>query len=253
MTIWIIVHVPKCGGMSLRRTLDAQAKDNDWLDLHLYSEPHLMPAGSNPHPREALSAKQWQDEIVPLLDGPFEGGKTHCILGHVPISRFLPWAGKPGIKFATIIRDPVERLLSHYYWWQAWPDKQHPVAQRLAEYGYSAVEFACQPEMKNVIAYFLGALPPDRWDCIGHLDGTEDGYSWHVYNLLAAMIGFLPPARPDHANRNDGRTIPTYPLSPEIKAAIREQNLHDYSLYSLLLDRHHEMMSRVAQQFRKES
>jgi hypothetical protein len=56
-------------------------------------------------------------------------------------------------------RDPVERLLSHYYYWQHAADMEHPNCRRLHEEGMSAAEFAAIPELRNVFTRFLDGQP----------------------------------------------------------------------------------------------
>jgi hypothetical protein len=100
----ISVHVPKSAGFSFQKHL-----------VHLSEPP------------------------TPHLLAQLRTNKTTVIHGHFFLSRYRHVAG---LQRAMWFRDPVERLLSHYYYWQHAADMDHPNCRRLHEEGMSAAEFA---------------------------------------------------------------------------------------------------------------
>jgi hypothetical protein len=70
-------------------------------------------------------------------------------------------------------RDPVERLLSHYYYWQHAVDMDHPNCRKLHEEALSAAEFAAIPELRNIYARFLDGEPIKELNWVGLVEDYQ--------------------------------------------------------------------------------
>lgn len=97
------LHVPKCSGTSLHLALAACYRP--WQVYYLET---------------TRSTRLAHDQGVPLMDVRREmllsrmlGGRHRYVAGHVASSPTL-WDVK-GFRFATVLRDPVERYFSHYF------------------------------------------------------------------------------------------------------------------------------------------
>lgn len=243
MTTWIIIHVPKCGGLTLRNAIQAGTPEERF---HVFSDTHLQQPGTR-HPAQDERDQDWEARIVPVLNRANTGRSREFIFGHFPVDRILPWLGKPGIRLGTVIRDPVERVISHYYWWQRWPDPAQYLSNMLHEQGWSLKEFATQPAMKDALSYFLAGVDPGAWDYIGLVDGTREGYLLRVVGLFSARTGFPITEEPEHANQNEGRTAARYPLSASIRNQIEGYHQADMLLYKRLLVFHQTMISTMSE------
>ena len=75
--------------------------------------------------------------------------ETCAIHGHF-------WAGKydqraPNAMRITWLRDPVKRLISHYYYWKSVPEMPHSLHNYVRENDLSLLEFAQIPQLQNVL------------------------------------------------------------------------------------------------------
>lgn len=85
--LWM--HIPKTGGTSLACYLKMQFPHEAWA--HYWSKP-------NPRANLAVDVANKQ-----------------CIFGHLPFG-FHRWLTSHSFTYATVLRNPMERVLSHYYY-----------------------------------------------------------------------------------------------------------------------------------------
>lgn len=89
-----------------------------------------------------------------------------CIHGHFKASKYdgrIPQATK-----VTWLRDPVERVVSHYNYWKRTPTSKHSVCRALHREGWSLLEFARHDSMRNLRAFFSTVRPSTislSWVC----------------------------------------------------------------------------------------
>jgi len=118
----VSVHVPKSAGLSFQKHLDHLFGKRVFWDYNHTDRPDYIP---EPAP-------------LPVL-AQLRKNKTTIIHGHFFLSRYRHI---PGLQRGMLFRDPVERLLSHYYYWLKAPDMGHPNCRKLIREGLSVVEFA---------------------------------------------------------------------------------------------------------------
>lgn len=105
-------HVPKCGGTSVGRALRFR---------YIVSQATVHPI----HSFRAVEAYFPSTDRDGLLCAMREfrqqmliyhmAGRIRCISAHVPFSPAAHNFGAPGYRFVTILRDPVQRFVSHYF------------------------------------------------------------------------------------------------------------------------------------------
>lgn len=135
----ISIHIPKCGGTTF----------NDILNrIYLDRYKHIIEVSQ-----------------INNIDK-----NTRCIHGHY---RFNPEWLKiyPNAKRCTWIRHPVDRLISHYYYWGNFifgPNaKYNPNLTKMKIKKYTLFEFAEQSYMKNRMFDFIEDISLDDIDFIG--------------------------------------------------------------------------------------
>src|SRR5690606_39025041 len=92
-----------------------------------------------------------------------------CIHGH-----FMPYKYHSLLKnkkniFVTWLRDPIERLGSHYYFWLRTYDSKNspPLHKKVVEENWSFEAFCFSKEMQNVYEQFFWKFPIDNFNFIG--------------------------------------------------------------------------------------
>lgn len=107
-------HVPKCGGTSFARALrrryilsqaGIRAEQSFWA-------ANLNADGSDDQHTKLLRADGFR---VNMMAYHLENG-VRCVAAHVPFSPNLHDRFAPDCAFVTLLRDPVDRFLSHYRW-----------------------------------------------------------------------------------------------------------------------------------------
>jgi hypothetical protein len=125
------------------------------------------------------------------------------------------------------LREPVERLASHYHYWKRNPDRQNPTCRRLIEEDLTLEAFAALPEMRDVQARFLGAVPVSRLDFVGLTERYDD-------SLELFRRAFYPELALDteRHNANPERSADGYDLEDETRTALARLNERDTRLYA---------------------
>ncbi|MFK8041798.1 hypothetical protein, partial [Congregibacter sp.] len=155
----ISVHMPKTAGSSFQATLAAHY--GDALKLRYEDKPLHRSAWSRNFDASVSSLRNRGTKI--------SADELSCIHGH-----FLPLNyrfAKPqtNMRFVTWLRDPVQRLVSHYHYWKRsyQPGQSGPLHQRMIEEGWTLEEFARCKELRNIYSVFLWGFPLERFDFIG--------------------------------------------------------------------------------------
>ena len=138
----IFVHIPKTGGSALREALFRArpwaANLGDYGPAHpatslLVNELRYGPGGS-----------------LARLGAALESVPAFSLCGHIKAKPYIGVFGAS--RLITILRDPVERVISNY---------RHMLRRR--QFVGSLVEFARLPQERNVQARCVGVVPLKRW------------------------------------------------------------------------------------------
>ena len=153
----ISVHVPKSAGTSFAHVLAQQYPDGLFMDYrHEPMHPHFL----------GRDMDLWREEqALRAVELP---ARIRVIHGHF-------WAGKydaifPEAKKVTWLREPVRRLVSHYYYFKSKPSlpNPHPLHRKLHEKNLSLAEFARLPAMQNIMTTrWLRDTPLKAFDFVG--------------------------------------------------------------------------------------
>lgn len=217
----VSLHMPKTAGTSFAATLRAHFGDR-------YRADYDMPPLQLPRGRRMLRA------CADVRRIRRDGVAADCVHGH-----FLPATYRFGLRkrpaaYVTWLRDPVERILSHYHYWRrgyAGDDPRQPLRNRMLEQNWSLERFALGPELRNVYHQYLWNFPPSRFDFIG----ITEHYAEDIQRLSHQHLGCEAVLACEQVNpeRGDAR----YALEPGLRRRIEQHHARDVALYRWALQR----------------
>lgn len=204
------LHIPKCGGQSLKRLL------RQWFDERFFNH-YFSDDGGNP------------DIHAPV--------PKSCVHGHfnqrrgVGLRTYYPDAGQ----FITVLRDPLEREISNYFYWKR-NQRRRMIDQGLLVPGSqwdhdSLDDFISKIKSQRIMRY----LPEDMNESnfpeyvdrhfiwVGVVDTLERDIP-----ILAERLGFAPVDFP-HVNKSSRNEK----LSPEVRDAFLERHGRIYELIDI--------------------
>lgn len=154
----VSVHVPKTGGTSFLKTLRDHFRESLVID-----HDHIPGTKAN------------MNEPVML---PAHARAVH---GHFRGDRYLHFVDAFQV---TFLRDPVEQVISNYYFWLTHPPSGHPTHERLLAERPSIVRYA-RHYLKGLLPGYFRGVDPDSFDYVGFTDRRfRDGRE------LSHILGF---------------------------------------------------------------
>ena len=129
----ISIHIPKTGGTTFKNLLK-----NEFENIKVLGTRPLFARCSK--------------ERINLID--VNNIKEKVIHGHIIMNQL---SYQKTNFYLTWLRDPVERVISHYYYWKNKPDTNiHPIEYRIKYENLSLVDFSNISCMQNIQSYFIG-------------------------------------------------------------------------------------------------
>jgi hypothetical protein len=217
----ISLHLPKTAGASFLDSLENHFGDRlvrDYKDLPINTPAPVRKAGAlGACFRNSLRA-------VPDVD---------CIHGHFLPLKYRLLARRRDVKFATWMRDPVERLASHYHFWKRTykPGKAPALQRAVVEDDWSFERFALGPELRNIYAQFLWLFPLRRFDFIGITEHYERDFARFTRRFLGVAMS------EQKINVNVEKRGRNYVEDASLRARIEAHHARDMNLYLAALNR----------------
>jgi hypothetical protein len=151
----IFVHVPKCAGSALREALLAAYGASA---VYLDNDDRLLDPGAPINVDRAAFLRDFQAQRAAILRG------KRVAHGHFCLEKYHGIQGPR----ATILRDPVERLISHYFFWKTLPPNGHALHERFLAEKPTLVEFARLPGLRYFYTRVMfGGADMAAFDVIG--------------------------------------------------------------------------------------
>lgn len=199
------IHIPKTAGTSFRKALE----ERYGRSLALYygqddrkTDPRLR------CPRRELAARlpALKAEGVAILHGHYQFKDVAAV---VPQLDATLW---------TWLRDPVERVVSHFYFY-----RERPVTAALGDEvrtgGLSLEAFAAAPKMRSLQSRYLRGSRLGDYAFVGLSEQFEEG--------LGELFGDAAPKLPMRYNATREKEC----VLPELRARLAELNKADIKLY----------------------
>lgn len=184
----ISVHMPKAGGMSFRSLLE------EYYGTHFQHDYADLPINSPVKERHAMAEASFKKSQNTLM-WEFNHRNTKCIHGHFIPYKYAGLYGKKNIQFVTWLRDPLERLASHYhFWFRHYDAKTTPGAlhRKVVEENWSFETFCFSKEMQNFYAQFLWKFPITQFDFVGITEHFDDDIRFFAKTFLGQLDINIP-------------------------------------------------------------
>jgi hypothetical protein len=129
------------------------------------------------------------------------------------------------------MRNPVERVLSHYFFWQrSYDPKTAPSLHRkVIEEGWSLERFCLGPEVRDLYRQYLWGFPIEYFNFIGITEFYEQDFEYFARHYLRAHI------EPKMLNVND-KVESGYQIDVSLRKKIEAYHAKDMDLYQRALE-----------------
>jgi hypothetical protein len=181
----------------------------------------------------------YSEEFIASLGKP-----TLAVHGHVKASKYRQ--RYPNAKLVTFLREPCDRLRSHFFFWRSayntFDDnaKDNPLAKAVYYGEVGFIEFAAHHQMVNHVSRgFIDIDLENNFFFVGLFEHFQHDVA-SLINLLGLMNSSIPHVRKtvEYA-KEDEQIIKEYrefELSSEQKQEITKLHSDDYNLYNLAVE-----------------
>ncbi len=161
---------------------------------------------------------------------------TRVIHGHLQAGRLKEVIAKNNARVITWMRDPVERVISNYYFSMQRIREGKARAHKLHTRDFSLLEYAAMDENKNKASWFLDGLALEDFFFIGIYEQFENDIS-----QLSQLMGWpsqaeLPHRKSGDAYTKDNDCTTAYrDIDEKMRSDLTEFNSLDVDLYQQAL------------------
>lgn len=218
----ISLHMPKTAGTSLAQTLRVAFPDPGACQTEYVDQP--------------MQYSRWCRRLRALRAGLAGRGalpdNLTCVHGHFLPVKFRIAAGARAVRYVTWLREPVDRLASHYHYWirdYDGLDPRQPLRNRVLRERWSFERFALGAELRDLYHEYLWRFDPAGFDFIG----ITERYDEDLQQMARRFLGGT--AVPASALVNPLRGESGYAISPGLRRRIEAYHARDVALYRRVL------------------
>ena len=210
--------MPKCGGTSVRLALE-KLLGSDYLKFDYAGVPG---AGEVARYRQLLK----------YIDNPDLLAPGCCVYGHFrPVKYLGPLgASTEDVLLITILREPIDRLVSHYRYLLALNDFSDPMRVSLKDHQDDFAWFAMQPRLRNIYARHLYQIPLARVSYFGLYEHLDSAWS-KISSMLRPGQNVFPLPKANGTDNRSSVLIPRPQISQLLLTELEELHAEDVALY----------------------
>jgi hypothetical protein len=220
MTEMIIsVHFPKTAGTSFGAALETRfgaAFLRDYADLPI----------NTPEYERNRTALQ-----VALSNAEKDFTGVECIHGHFLPVKYLLMATKREVTFVTWMRNPVERVLSHYYFWRRSydPETAPRLHRKVMEENWTVEQFCLSSQLKDLYGKFLWGFSIENFDFMGITEFYDQDFPYFSKRFLGLDLEIKKINMGDRAGGD-------YPIDKSFRKQVEAFHERDMDLYRRALE-----------------
>jgi hypothetical protein len=208
----IFTHIPKTGGLTMRRIIDRHFAPHQIFKYSTHTE-----------------AKTMKKPRTPQI------ARTRCVYGHCRFG-VHQYFNKP-FKYITMLRDPVERIISTYYFIRSSPsNKMHNKVKNMSfeEFVFSNDPKLSFPLNNHQTRFLSGEHNPDLNLALENVRkhflfvGITELYPHSVFLLNRLMGWKQEPYTKENVTRSKPKTLN---IPPNVMEYIKKNNEMDDQLY----------------------
>ena len=217
----VSLHLPKTAGTSFAEAL-----------RRAYGEGCRIEYVDQPMQR-ARWRRRW-DALARAVVARRGLASVSCVHGHFLPTKYRLAVGARPVRYVTWLRDPVERLASHYHYWRrdyAGDDPTQPLRNRMLDEDWTFERFALGAEMRDLYHEYLWGFDPARFDFIGITERYEQDLA-RFAQTFGSGGAFVANVRV-----NPDRCEERYPIEAALRARIEAHHARDAALYRWAVER----------------
>lgn len=225
----ISVHLPKTAGTSFAATLEKYFGDKLLKDYAGYGLRNF--GFLNVHETSSLYEKYRANLKASLKLAVKDLSRFECIHGHFFPVKYLLMGYKQQAKFVTWMRNPVDRVLSHYYYCKrSYDPKTSPIFhQKVVEENWTIERFCLGSEIRNHYWEKFWGFPLEYFDFVGITEFYDEDLAYFARQFLNA------DTETTRLNVGEGGGKP-YSIDDTFRKEIESFHDRDMALYQRALE-----------------
>ena len=227
----VFVHMPKCAGTSTIHLMNKYVGEQ-----HIQWQANV----------DFLRSVSNRNELVSLYKTkPISVSGNPIIVGHIFPIRYVSQSNlNERFRLVTILRDPIQRLMSHYKFFTENTFKGHYHWECFQLQDGSFEEFAFSPEMQNIYSSYISGVDINMFTYIGVYEDLEVS--------VKACLDLFDISYPDKVvvpvkNKTNSNTA--IDISSELEQSLKDFHSDDYTIYNFALNKFHKKEARCSDGF----
>jgi len=215
----ISLHLPKTAGTSFGQSLKEKFKESFLTD---YGDKGISKTTSVRNTSALLSSLEIANKGL---------GHINCVHGHFLPIKYLLLATTQNLTFVTWMRDPVQRMISHYNFWKRDYDPKTAAHhhKQVIEENWTLEQFCLSPKFRNIYCQYLWGFPLEYFEFIGITEFYENDLSYFGEKYLKT------PLKHKKLNTSNREAL-KYSIDSRLCKEIEEYHKQDIALYKRALE-----------------
>lgn len=214
----LFLHMPKCAGTSIKRMLETEIIEQVAFDYDSYFK---------------IPESERSEKIRQSLDSPIKCIGKEIVYGHFFPVKYIGNTKPANLRLVTILRDPIERLISHYNFWNSGIFSDHYLWAKMKRENWKLKDFIMREEMRNFYSQYLTQIPLQFFSYIGIYENLTESVEMCLSTLGLKLRNTIPP----HLNKTEFNQKSE--LTNDFIEEAKKFHFHDYVIYDYALSNYH--------------